>query len=171
MSEDGQGTGKIPLKKFLADFRSATTDQELRDKYELSARSFVSLIKALLAKEIISQADLTRRREMAVQRDLQKESHFLSGLYICPNCSHPHPAPFQACPACGFQVEGSGLITPSGDHFFLEPKESPEAEAGAQNGESPEAAEPPEPQEPAAASDKTSSFKSIKSLFSKLTKK
>ncbi|MGB6066346.1 MAG: hypothetical protein WBG50_16205 [Desulfomonilaceae bacterium] len=93
--------GKVPLNNFLADFRSILTDHELRQKYELTARGFVSLIKALLARNLITTDDLAKRREMAVQRDLAKESEFLSGLYICRHCSHPSPHPFKKCPACG----------------------------------------------------------------------
>jgi hypothetical protein len=98
--------GKVPLKPFLADFRSTLTDHELREKYELSAVGFVSLIKALLAQNLITTGDLAKRREMAVQRDLAKQSKFLSGLSICPNCSHPSPHPFEKCPACGADAPG-----------------------------------------------------------------
>ncbi len=98
--------GKVPLKPFLADFRSTLTDHELREKYELSAVGFVSLIKALLAQNLINTGDLAKRRELAVQRDLAKQSKFLSGLSICPNCSHPSPHPFEKCPACGADAPG-----------------------------------------------------------------
>jgi len=98
--------GKVPLKPFLADFRSTLTDHELREKYELSAVGFVSLIKALLAQNLITTGDLAKRREIAVQRDLAKQSKFLSGLSICPNCSHPSPHPFEKCPACGADAPG-----------------------------------------------------------------
>jgi len=97
--------GKVPLKPFLADFRSNMTDQGLRKKYGLSAQAFVSLIKALLAKQVVTPEDLARRREMAVQRDLARESEFLAGLFICPNCGHPSPKPFDVCPACGANVD------------------------------------------------------------------
>ncbi len=93
--------GKVPLNNFLADFRSTLTDHELRQKYGLTARGFVSLIKALLAQNLITADDLARRREVAVQRDLARESKFLSGLFICGHCSHPSPHPFKKCPACG----------------------------------------------------------------------
>jgi hypothetical protein len=119
--------GKVPLNQFLADFRSKLTDHELREKYELSAKAFISLIKALLAKTIITPADLEKRKVMAVQRDLAKESEFLSGLYICPNCSHPHPQPFERCPACGAkpgdympQQEVLDPLSTSGAHFYVD---------------------------------------------------
>jgi hypothetical protein len=119
--------GKVPLNQFLADFRSHLTDHEVREKYELSAKAFVSLIKALLAKNIITPADLEKRKVMAVQRDLAKESEFLSGLSICPNCSHPHPKPFEKCPACGADPaafiprhETVDPLSTSGRHFYIE---------------------------------------------------
>jgi len=118
-----QKKGKVPLKNFLADFRSPLTDAELRQKYDLSARSFVSLIKALLSQEMVTAQDLAWRKEMTVQRDLAKESEFLAGLYICPHCSHPHPKPFAVCPACGVDTGDafaeqellSSILASSGD--------------------------------------------------------
>ena len=118
--------GKVPLKPFLADFRSTLTDHELREKYGLSAVGFVSLIKALLAQKLITTDDLAKRREMAVQRDLAKQSKFLSGLTICPNCSHPSPHPFEKCPACGADAPGPASqdelvdnVPTSGDYAYV----------------------------------------------------
>lgn len=101
----GQKRGKVPLKPFLKDVRSNLTDQELMRKYELSVQAFVSLIKALLQKKYITQQDLAKRKEINVRRDLARESQFLATLCICPKCGHPHPEPFEVCPACGAQVE------------------------------------------------------------------
>lgn len=118
--------GKVPLREFLEDFRSAMSDQELKAKYDLSAQAFVSLIKALLAKELVSPDDLAMRKEMAVQRDLARESQFLAGLYICENCSHLSPTPFQRCPACGavpgensLTKEEADPVTPTGRHIYV----------------------------------------------------
>jgi hypothetical protein len=97
---DGQG-GKIPLKSFLDDFRADMSDQELRKKYNLDPRSFVKLIQVLLDRKVISESDLTDRRRKSVERDLKKESEFISGLYICSACSHPSSERFDICPACG----------------------------------------------------------------------
>ncbi len=123
--------GKVPLNYFLADFRSHLTDHALREKYALSAKAFVSLIKALLAKNVITPADLEKRKVMAVQRDLAKESEFLSGLSICPNCSHPHPKPFEKCPACGAdpadfipRQETPDPLSTSGRHFYIDDSET-----------------------------------------------
>lgn len=96
---------RFPLKSFLADFRSNLTDQELKHRYKLSTQAFVVLIKHLALKNVINERDLARRKEMAVQRDLARESEFLAGLFICPNCSHPSPEPFKICPACGARPE------------------------------------------------------------------
>jgi hypothetical protein len=119
--------GTIPTREFLADFRGSMTDRELREKYGLSARNFVSLIKALKEHNLVSQKDLAMRRHMSEQRDLAKESQFLSQLFICPNCSHPSPHFFETCPACGAGTADVGaptrpadLRTPSGEHFFVE---------------------------------------------------
>jgi len=107
--------GRVPLKAFLSDFRSAMADQELREKYELSPRAFLSLIKALLDRKVISPRDLEWRKEISVQRDQAKEAAFLANLYICPHCGHPSPLPFAKCPACDSDVRDTlgaqGILT------------------------------------------------------------
>ncbi len=116
---------KIPLKKFLADFRSPLEDRELMQRYGLSARSFVNLVTALMKKNLITKEDLDRRKEIAVQRDLARESQFISSLYICRNCSHPSPSPFAKCPACGADAsppqpeEDYPPITTSEGHAYI----------------------------------------------------
>ncbi|MGO9118375.1 MAG: hypothetical protein ACLQPD_12315 [Desulfomonilaceae bacterium] len=118
---------KIPLKKFLSDFRSPLEDRELMQRYGLSARSFVNLVTALMKKNLITKKDLDKRKEIAVQRDLAKESQFLSSLYICHNCSHPSPSPFEKCPACGADSsapqaeEAYPPITTSEGHAYIPP--------------------------------------------------
>jgi hypothetical protein len=174
---------KVPIREFLSDFRSALTDRELREKYKLSARGFVSLIKALLAQEIISSVDLAKRREMSVKRDLARESEFLAGLYICRNCSHPSPIPFDRCPACGANAssaasrEVNSIITPTENHVLVE--ESPgsvtqETEVISESDieeETPEESVGEPYKRGARTEDKSSAVGSIRSLFSKLKKK
>ncbi len=107
----------------------------------MSAKAFISLIKALLTKNIITPADLEKRKVMAVQRDLAKESEFLSGLYICPNCSHPHPQPFERCPACGAkpgdfmpQQEVLDPLSTSGAHFYVDDSRTERVQEGGAKG-------------------------------------
>ena len=193
--------GKVPLKPFLADFRSTLTDHELREKYGLSAVGFVSLIKALLAQKLITTDDLAKRRELAVQRDLAKQSKFLSGLSICPNCSHPSPHPFEKCPACGADASGPASqeesldnVPSSGDYAYVgadgedvevelveEIDEKPIKEASRseqKKGSSPKkstrenaGARQGAGTDEAAGKPKTSALGEIRSIFSKLKKK
>jgi hypothetical protein len=177
----GQTKAKIRLKSFLADFRSPLTDAELKEKYHLSARTLVSLIRALLEKNFITAEDLAWRREMAVQRDLAKESEFLAGLYICPHCSHPHPRPFTTCPACGGdtgdvfaeqELLTSILTSPSDDTLTYEEEQPDVLETQLlETMELP--VSPKETDSPAeqATIVKPSTFQSFRSIISKLKKK
>jgi len=193
MSDQTGNKSRIPLTSFLADFNSSMADKDLLEKYELSARTFVSLIKALLAKKLITPEDLAWRKQMAVQRDLAKESNFLSGLYICPHCNHPHPAPFEVCPACGGTAADASsceeapvpIITPSGGHFIVDQNSAVQelgpvadypptepmialedpGEAAAEPIETPDG----EAQQP--AEEKASALDSVKTFFSKFKKK
>lgn len=185
MTENGSTPRiRIPLGRFLDDLRSKLTDHELREKYNLSARGFVSLIKALLSKGIITEDDLRIRKEMAVQRDLAKESEFLAQLYICPNCSHPHPVPFTQCPACGvdpstFQRPETIIepgFTTTGGHFYVEGEEVEELEVTGDYetvGSSENRSEETRDSAPATSipAEKKSSLEQIRSFWSKFRKK
>jgi hypothetical protein len=81
------------------------SDHGLREKYNLTAVSYVRLIQVLLEREVITEKDLEQRREAAVQKDLERQSKFISGLFLCPACSHPSPTKFDVCPACEERVD------------------------------------------------------------------
>jgi hypothetical protein len=81
------------------------SDHGLREKYNLTAVSYVRLMQVLLEREVITEKDLEIRREAAVQKDLERQSKFISGLFLCPACSHPSPTRFEVCPACEERVE------------------------------------------------------------------
>jgi len=170
MAENHQDQSqKIPLKRFLADFRSPLDDRELMQRYGLSARSFVTLVTTLMKKNLLDKRDLDHRKEIAVERDLAKESQFLSSLYICPNCSHPSPTPFKRCPACGSepaaqQEEPYPPITTSEGHAYIPPTrvleevEVEEITETEENGHEPE------------NKGKPSAISSVRSFFSRKAK-
>jgi len=171
---------KIPLKKFLSDFRSPLEDRELMERYGLSARSFVNLITTLAKKKLLTRDDLDKRKEIAVQRDLAKEVQFLSSLYICQNCSHPSPSPFDKCPACGAESAYTSKhdevyppITTSAAHAYVQPTDVMEVVEAEEIIE--ETTEPHEEEEPLAQDakkrEKSSPVSTVRSLFGKLKKK
>jgi hypothetical protein len=179
-----ENRSRFPLKSFLADFRSNLTDQELKHRYKLSTQAFVVLIRDLAAKNVIEETDLARRREMAVQRDLAKESEFLAGLFICPNCSHPSPEPFETCPACGARPDdflpGEELLdslATSGKHIQVEDideevevvEESDASEMPPHGSGEQEAASTPHVE--AEVQEKSSRLKMVRSFFSQKLKK
>ncbi len=180
--QNGDPRRTVPLKKFLADYRSLLDDRELMEKYGLSARSFVNLIKALVQKNLITSRDLAKRRELAVQRDLVKESQFLSSLYICPHCSHPSPNPFSVCPACGTDTQVdpaadniSGEIETQGTSIYVSPTDVVEStETSDRRGAAAKTLnnEQDTPSDTMADErDSSSALGSVRSFFSKLKKK
>lgn len=128
MADSTQQTrAKIPLKRFLADYKSGVPDREVMQKYGLSARSMISLIKTLVEKKVLDADDLAKRKQMTEQVELVKEQRFLKGLFICPNCGHPHPQQFDVCPACGASLADHGRpepivedVTTTGGHFYID---------------------------------------------------
>jgi hypothetical protein len=166
MADPTQETrAKIPLKRFLADYKAGIPDREVMQKYGLSARSLITLIKTLVEKKVLDGEDLARRKQMTEQVELVKEQKFLKGLFICPNCGHPHPQQFDICPACGANpgdytqpeqiVED---VTTTGGHFYVDdtttvvgedqaPLTMPEPVGQAQRKpeDSPDSVTPPDP--------------------------
>jgi hypothetical protein len=175
---NGEPRRTIPLKKFLTDYRSLLDDRQIMEKYGLSARSFVNLIKSLVQKNLITAQDLAKRREVAVQRDMVKESQFLSSLYICTHCSHPSPTPFKICPACGVDSEVgpaaddiSDEIQTQGSNIYLPPTQVLEAKESTAASKRP-GNEKQSPSEPGSGEENGSSaLVSVRSFFSKLKKK
>jgi hypothetical protein len=118
---------KIPLTRFLADYKSGVPDREVMQTYGLSARNLISLIKTLMEKGILSPEDLTKRKQMTEQIELVKEKQFLKGLFICPKCGHPHPQQFEVCPACEAKLDDYVApervvqdVTTTGGHFYVD---------------------------------------------------
>ena len=145
---------KIPLKPFLRDYQSGLGDREIMQKYGLSASHFVSLIKALLQKQVLKPVDLAKRKEIMAQQEQVKETQFLKSLYICPNCGHPHPEQFEVCPACGFKPaeaaapseEGFTGVTTTGGHFYVEDEDELEGDDEEREYLKTEPLEPPDPE-------------------------
>jgi hypothetical protein len=172
MAENNQDQRlRIPLKRFLADFRSPLDDRELMQRYGLSARSFVNLVTTLMKKNLLDKRDLDKRKEVAVQRDLARESQFLSSLYLCPHCSHPSPTPFSRCPACGSDLDLTAQqgevyppITTSEGHAYVQPTSVlEEVEVEEITETEPDGNEPENPEKPSAIS-------SVRSFFSRKVK-
>lgn len=132
-----QGTGekgkKIPLKSFLADYRSSMADAELMQKYGLTVTSFINLIKVLTQKNMLTAADRELRKRLVAEKELEKESTFLKSLFLCVACGHPHPTRFDICPACGADQsefaqpeDTADRISTTGEHLYVpEPKMQP----------------------------------------------
>jgi hypothetical protein len=127
--QNHQHRAKIPLKEFLADYRSGTPDRDIMQRFGLDARRLVTLIKSLVDKKVLTAQDLTRHKELTQQQELVKQTQFLKSLFICPNCGHPHPQQFDVCPACGANPNEDVQVPPeepaddvmtTGGHFYVE---------------------------------------------------
>jgi hypothetical protein len=187
--DDRQKRSKIPLKAFLTDYKSSMVDAELMEKYGLTVANFISLMKTLTQKGLLTSADRELRKRLIEAKELAKETTFLRSLFLCANCGHPHPKKFDICPACGADqsefAEGedeTDHISTTGGHFYVpeprapEPKVSKEKEAEASPPRSTQPAAPGVKKPPAPSPDektqeqppkKRSAIESIRSLFSR----
>ena len=110
---------KITAREVLRDIRSGLSDQDLMEKYTLSAQGLQSVFHKLVNAGVITQPELDDRVPITERTvDL--------GLFICPACGNIQGTEFATCPRCGFTAPGrakaiqderagiSGKKTPSG---------------------------------------------------------
>jgi len=110
---------KITAREVLRDIRSGLSDQDLMEKYTLSAQGLQSVFHKLVNAGVITQPELDDRVPISERTvDL--------GLFICPACGNIQGTEFATCPRCGFTAPGrakaiqderagiSGKKTPSG---------------------------------------------------------
>jgi hypothetical protein len=92
---------KITAREILRDVRSGLSDQDLMEKYTLSAQGLQSVFHKLVTAGVITQAELDDRVPITERTvDL--------GLYICPACGNIQGKEFVICPRCGFTAPGRG---------------------------------------------------------------
>jgi hypothetical protein len=111
---------KITAKEVLRDIRFGLSDQDLMEKYTLSAQGLHSVFHKLVNAGAITQPELDDRVPISERTvDL--------GLFICPACGNIQGTEFATCPRCGFTAPGkakagqderagiSGKKTPAGE--------------------------------------------------------
>jgi len=90
---------KITAREVLRDIRSGLSDQDLMEKYTLSAQGLQSVFHKLVSAGVISQPELDDRVPITERTvDL--------GLFICPACGNIQGKEFATCPRCGFTTPG-----------------------------------------------------------------
>lgn len=90
---------KITAREVLRDIRSGLSDQDLMEKYTLSAQGLQSVFHKLVSAGVITQPELDDRVPITERTvDL--------GLFICPACGNIQGTEFATCPRCGFTAPG-----------------------------------------------------------------
>src|SRR5208283_4698575 len=113
----------------INDIDSGMDDLALMDKYKLSPRELDLLMKKLVEKERISEADLSELQLLWAQKK-GTEWH-------CPACHMPQTHEFDECPQCGIivakfkgkfrQEQGSPAMENRQEQEFIEvPPDEPE---------------------------------------------
>ena len=137
---------KITAREVLRDIRSGLSDQDLMEKYTLSAQGLQSVFHKLVNAGVITQPELDDRVPIT-------ERTVDIGLFICPACGNIQGTEFATCPRCGFtaperakaiQDERAGIggtKAPSGPALSRKANRqtSPKREAGRPSKPEPEA--------------------------------
>lgn len=90
---------KITAREVLRDIRFGLSDQDLMEKYTLSAQGLQSVFHKLVNAGAITQPELDDRVPISERTvDL--------GLFICPACGNIQGTEFATCPRCGFTAPG-----------------------------------------------------------------
>ncbi|MCA1960479.1 MAG: hypothetical protein LDL33_06765 [Desulfomonile sp.] len=84
----------ISAGEILSDLRSGLNDNDLMQKYRLSARALESIFGKLLQAGLLAQSELDARLDVS-QRTVALE------VFRCPSCDCVQLTKFDECPRCG----------------------------------------------------------------------
>jgi hypothetical protein len=88
---------KIDAREALKDIRQGMTDEELMEKYSLSAQGLQSLFHKLVEAGLITQYELDDRAPFGTRT-------VALDIFRCPSCGMPQFEKFDVCPQCGVIV-------------------------------------------------------------------
>lgn len=88
---------KIDAREALRDIRKGMSDEDLMEKYSLSAQGLQSLFHKLVEAGLITQYELDDRSPL-VTRTVALD------IFRCPSCGMPQFEKFDICPQCGVIV-------------------------------------------------------------------
>ena len=94
----------LDIQEFVKDYCLPLSDRDLINKYQISAKELIPLIRKLVIDGFITKEHHQERTRKMKQREAVQEKSFLKSLYHCPLCNHIHPTPFEVCPACGTSI-------------------------------------------------------------------
>lgn len=97
-------TEKLDIDAFVQDFCAGVKDRDLLQKYDMTAKEMIKVVKRLINEGSLTKEQYFARTRKIEEREAQQEREFLKSLYQCPVCGHLHPTPFIRCPACGADV-------------------------------------------------------------------
>ncbi|MFC1836403.1 protein kinase, partial [Thermodesulfobacteriota bacterium] len=140
-------TVRINVRQFVKDYLEGVRDKDLLVKHSLSAKDMVKVVNTLLMQGVITKEQRrARKRKISAVESVQEQS-FLKSLYNCPVCGHMHPAPFDRCPACEYEIPREKLrkvdLEPSGRPSVSRSKEKQAAPPKAPSPEAPSPEPPP----------------------------
>jgi hypothetical protein len=105
---------KINAKKFIEDFRSGKTDQDLMRLHELSPTMLEKIFTTLLAKGLLREDEIYSRHSVSDAEFMQPyQEPAIVGTYAgaklgdtCPQCGASVKATALRCPECGHVLPG-----------------------------------------------------------------
>jgi len=84
----------ISASEIISDLRSGYNDNDLIEKYRLSARALESIFGKLVQAGLLAQSELDARLDVS-QRTVALE------VFRCPSCDTVQLTKFDECPLCG----------------------------------------------------------------------
>ncbi len=157
IAQSNQEKRSIRVKEFLEDFRSGLTDDELMEKYRLTAVGLEKFYQMLMERDILDPTDFERYRgEDDIYEDLADSDAARSARVLCPSCLVTHEDIFERCPNCGanmreFLADDLWDDLPAGAEKAVEIKDRAMADPVAENSN------PQEPKEALASNGTTGS--------------
>jgi hypothetical protein len=103
-AQSSQHKRSIKVKEFLEDFRSGASDDELMEKYQLSAAGLERFYGMLVERGILDSEETQSRLWDETPAFAQAQQDEEKPRFVCPSCLAVRDTIFEICPNCGISV-------------------------------------------------------------------
>jgi len=105
--QNSQEKRTIQVKAFLDDFRSGVPDEELIEKYRLTAAGLEKFVSMLNERGIVDDREIDERCALKsrAEESPPPDGESDNASFICPACLASHKDMFDICPHCGVSFQ------------------------------------------------------------------
>lgn len=92
---------KISARQIISDLRAGLSDDELMEKYAITAEALRYILKRLVESGLMTELQFYERMELTESDVLKALSDNPNHVLNCPGCGRPLPENEEECEFCG----------------------------------------------------------------------